>query len=88
MNLEIESQDVIRLVLQFLNETNLIDSMKTLQKESGITLNTVDNIENFVGDIRNGRWDSVLSQVSHLQLPSDKLVSKFFIFENIYLCNL
>jgi WD40 repeat-containing protein SMU1 len=79
MSLEIESQDVIRLVLQFLKETNLMDSMKILQKESGITLNTVDNIENFVSDIRNGRWDSVLSQVSHLQLPSDKLVS-FFIF--------
>jgi WD40 repeat-containing protein SMU1 len=57
-----------------------MDSMKILQKESGITLNTVDNIENFVSDIRNGRWDSVLSQVSHLQLPSDKLVSLFIFY--------
>lgn len=74
MSLEIESQDVIRVVLQFLKEHNLSDSMKTLQRESGITLNTVDNIESFAGDIRNGKWDSVLNQTSALKLPGDKLV--------------
>ena len=76
MSLEIECQDVIRLILQFLKENNLIESMKLLQKESNITLNTVDSVEHFTSDIRNGRWDSVLSQVSMLQLPADKLVSK------------
>jgi WD40 repeat-containing protein SMU1 len=75
MNLEIESQDVIRIVLQFLKEHNLSDSMKALQKESGVTLNTVDNVENFVYDIRNGKWESVLTQTAALKLPGDKLVS-------------
>eukprot|EP01038_Epipyxis_sp_PR26KG_P011992 gene11992-16055_t len=73
MNIEIESQDVIKLILQFLKENNLIESMKTLQKESFVTLNTVDNIEYFANDIRNGRWDSVLAQTSVLKLPTDKL---------------
>lgn len=75
MSLEIESQDIIRVVLQFLKEQNLVDSMKALQRESGVTLNTVDNVESFAADIRNGKWDSVLSQTASLKLPSDKLVS-------------
>lgn len=75
MSLEIESQDVLRVVLQFLKENNLHDSMKTLQRETGITLNSVDNIDQFGSDIRNGKWDSVLAQTSALKLPGDKLVS-------------
>ena len=54
--LEIESSDVVRVVLQFLKENNLTGAMQALQKESGVTLNTVDNVENFAKDIRNGRW--------------------------------
>jgi hypothetical protein len=75
MSLEIESNDVVRLMLQFLKEHNLTESMKTLQKESGVTLNTVDNVDSFANDIRNGKWDSVLSQTAALKLPGDKLVS-------------
>mmetsp|Transcript_22819 Transcript_22819/g.38076 ORF Transcript_22819/g.38076 Transcript_22819/m.38076 type:complete len:526 (-) Transcript_22819:1273-2850(-) len=77
MSLEIESQDVIRLMLQFLKEHNLSDSMKELQRESGVTLNTVDSVETFASDVRHGRWDSVLAQVSALKLPSDKLTSLY-----------
>ena len=61
--LEIESSDVVRVVLQFLKENNLTDAMQALQKESGVTLNTVDNVENFAKDIRNGRWVSFHVQV-------------------------
>lgn len=74
MTTEIDSQDVIRLILQFLKENNLTDSMKLLQNESGVTLNTVDSVDNFTSDIRHGRWDSVLSQTANLKLPGDKLV--------------
>ena len=79
MSLEVESQDVIRVVLQFLKEHSLTDSMKALQRESGVTLNTVDNIDTFASDIRNGKWDSVLAQTAALKLPGDKLV-RFSIF--------
>jgi WD40 repeat-containing protein SMU1 len=79
MSIEIESQDVIRVVLQFLKEHNLNDSMQSLQRESGITLNTVDNIDHFANDIRNGKWDSVLNQTAALKLPGDKLVRCFLL---------
>jgi WD40 repeat-containing protein SMU1 len=72
--MEIESQDVIRLILQFLKESNLSESMKTLQKESGVVLNTVDNVDKFVGDIRSGKWDLVLAESSNLKLSRDGMV--------------
>ena len=37
----VQSPDVIRLMLQFMKEHNLVDSMKALEKESGVTLNSV-----------------------------------------------
>jgi WD40 repeat-containing protein SMU1 len=74
INVEIESQDVLRLILQFLKENNLISSMKQLQHESGVALNTVDNLDIFVSDIRHGKWDAVLYSIVLLKLPGDKLV--------------
>lgn len=81
---EIDSQDVLRLILQFLKENNLAESMKLLQNESGVTLNTVDSIETFTADIRHGRWDSVLAQTANLKLPGEKLVSNTMLYINIY----
>ena len=73
-SLEIDSKDVIRLMLQFMKENNLTNSMRELQTESDVTLNTVDNLESFISDIQRGHWDSVISQVSLLKLPREKMV--------------
>ena len=73
-SLEIDSKDVIRLMLQFMKENNLANSMRELQTESDVTLNTVDNLESFISDIQRGHWDSVISQVSLLNLPREKMV--------------
>ena len=38
---EIEAKDVVKIVLQFLKESELTSTFESLQKESGGTLNTV-----------------------------------------------
>ncbi len=80
---EIESQDVIRLILQFLKENKLMDSVQQIQEETGIVLNTVDNVTSFANDIKNGRWDSVLPQIGTLKLPADKLVSPICLIRHL-----
>jgi WD40 repeat-containing protein SMU1 len=82
MNLDVNSKDVIRLILQFMKESNLSESLKSIQSESDVVLNTVDNMEQFVEDIQLGRWDSVLTQVNNLKLSKEKLI---FLYEQIIL---
>ena len=60
---EIEAKDVVKIVLQFLKESELTSTFESLQKESGVTLNTVDDADEFLGRIKEGKWDQVLLEV-------------------------
>jgi len=73
MALDVEASDVVRIVLQFCKENNLTQTYAALAEETQCTLNTVDSVEGFLGDIRNGRWDLVLPQVATMRLPKRKL---------------
>lgn len=53
--LSVESSSVIQLMLQFLRENQLHASMRALQDETNVTLNTVDNADKFTEDIKHGR---------------------------------
>merc|ERR1719183_1365413 len=70
---EIEAKDVVKIVLQFLKESELTSTFESLQKESGVTLNTVDDADEFLGRIKEGKWDQVLLEVASLDLPVTKV---------------
>jgi len=74
MSIEIESGDVIKLMLQFCRENGLTNSLMAMQAETGVTLNSVDSVEALLTDIREGRWDKVLAAVGPMKLPVDVMV--------------
>lgn len=53
--------------------TILLEHFFHLQEDCQVCLNTVDNVEQFLQDINQGRWDVVLPQITHLRLPTEKL---------------
>ncbi|KNE56035.1 hypothetical protein AMAG_01879 [Allomyces macrogynus ATCC 38327] len=68
--LEIKSEDVIRLIQQFLKENNLQRTLQSLQDETSITLNAAESTETLRQDILAGRWDAVLHTTRGLTLSN------------------
>lgn len=77
-SLEVDAADVVRLISQFCRENKLPSTLAALQAETGVTMNTVEDLPALVADITNGRWDAVLRHVAHLTLPHSKA---FMLYE-------
>ena len=74
---DVDTRDVIRIILQYLKENNLSTSFTSLQQETGISLNMVDNKDVFLADIQYGRWDRVLSQIQNMNITREKLIDLY-----------
>lgn len=74
---EVESGDVIRVVLQFLRENSLMATFEALRQETGVQLNTVEDPSQLSGAIKSGQWDLVLREVATVEL-SDPVQQALF----------
>ncbi|EGR30920.1 WD40 repeat family protein [Ichthyophthirius multifiliis] len=79
MSIQFKTEDVVKLILQFLKENNLTNSFKTLQEETQTSLNIVPKIDIFINYIKQGKWDFVLLEVQLLKLPGNKLLELYEI---------
>ena len=68
---------MIRLILQFFKENNLQHSLDTLQEETLVNVNTIENRETFIQDITQGKWDTVLKDIIHLNIAPRKLIDLY-----------
>uniref|UniRef100_A0A7S2RPI1 WD40 repeat-containing protein SMU1 n=1 Tax=Mucochytrium quahogii TaxID=96639 RepID=A0A7S2RPI1_9STRA len=66
--MEVDAEDVVKVVLQFLRESGLETSAHALEKESGVRLNFVQDKTHLVDLIRQGAWTKVLTYLQGCEL--------------------
>jgi len=76
---------VIRLLLQFLKENNYPEAAQTLENETTVRINTLENKEAFIKEIKQGQWDTVLKRTADLKIPPRKLMD---LYEQVELAEL
>ena len=62
---------------QFLKENNLLRTLQSLQKETGVEFSAVDSIQELAEDIAQGRWELVLRTVAPLSLDPARLADLY-----------
>jgi WD40 repeat-containing protein SMU1 len=75
MSLEIESDDVIRILQQFLHENNLNNTLAALQQETSIYMNIEP--EQLIPAIKNGEWQRVLQELQSVNLKPRHLIDLY-----------
>ncbi|KAJ3384689.1 Serine/threonine-protein kinase smu1 [Lobulomyces angularis] len=76
---QIESSDIIKLIFQFFKENNLNESLKALEKETKVKLNSLDytTSKQLSNSILEGNFSQTLKILKSLNLPQENLISLF-----------
>ena len=72
-SVQVECNDVVKLIAQFLSENEMFHTLEALKSETKVTIDYVESKESFLKDVKRGAWDKVLSQTRQLNLPEEKL---------------
>ncbi|KAJ8606926.1 hypothetical protein CTAYLR_008619 [Chrysophaeum taylorii] len=71
MHRRVDGTDVIRMMVQFLREQGLARSAEALREESGVGMNAVENLPQFLEEVKAGKWERVMGVVRWLEVPRD-----------------
>jgi WD40 repeat-containing protein SMU1 len=73
----IQGQDVMKLMMQFCKEHNLVKTFNSLREETDIKENFVKDVEGFQKAFRSGTWDDVLLELNDMVIPRGLLMDVF-----------
>ena len=69
LRVEVEAGDVIRLMLQFLEDRGLEESAAALRSESGVGRTAVEDVGGLAKAVETGKWDVVLRRLGGTEVP-------------------
>lgn len=67
---EIKHEDVVQVVLQFLQENKYTKTFEALEKEANVHLNLLSEPEYFKSAFMQNRWEKVIEYLQTIHLPS------------------
>jgi len=76
----VKGEDVVKMIIQYLQEMGYEETVQMLQNESGIFYNAVHSKDRFRSEIVHGKWENVLKQLRVFDLPQDVI---FDLYEHI-----
>lgn len=85
LSVSVESDNVIRIIIQYLLDAGLCASAESLQRESQVFLNAMSEsqLNQWIKDIVQARWDAVLKTISHLEPDTIPPVALWLLVELI-----
>lgn len=69
--MDVDFDEILKLILQFLAENKLTRSFDTLLAEANVTFNLIADPDNLQKNIHEGHWQSVLQTTSHFHYDSE-----------------
>jgi len=80
--MEVGTDDIVRVLLQFLRESGLHSTHATLTKETGVHENLLQSKSELKENILKGQWMSVLQKLASSSLPEETM---WLLYEEVFI---